>query len=80
MIPNHQTNIMDGCAVMNPFTQKGFDDFDDGGKMCPILADPLPECYCIDMTSMKIPYAIKYCLFEYKDCDIYRRIQKEGDA
>lgn len=69
---------MDASAAMNPFTPKRFDDFDDGDKMCPVLADPLPECYCFDMTSMKVPYAIKYCLKDFLACDIYQRVAAEG--
>jgi len=59
---------------MNGFTQQTFDNFDDGGKMCPILDDPEPDCYCIDMTSLKIPRAVKYCLRDFRECDIFQRV------
>jgi len=62
---------------MNPFTPKRLDDFDDDGKLCPILADPLPECYCFDITSMKIIHAIKYCLNDYLACEIYQSAKAE---
>ena len=65
---------------MNPFTQKRFDDFDGADRECPILADPLPECYCFEMTSIKVPYAVKYCLNDFSICDIYQRVKKHTDS
>jgi len=58
-------------------SQQTFDSFDNAGKMCPILDDPQPNCYCIDMTSMKIPYAVKYCLRDFRECEIYQRVLKK---
>ena len=63
---------------MDGFTIQTFDDFDDGGEMCPVLMDPDPDCYCFDLSSMKIPYAVKYCLQDFRECDIYQRVVKEG--
>ena len=57
---------------MTGLKQQTFDSFDNGGKMCPILDYPQPNCYCIDMTSMKIPYAVKYCLRDFRECEIYQ--------
>jgi hypothetical protein len=62
--------IMDASAVMNGFTQKRFGDFDDGGRMCPILADPYPECHCIDMNSLKKSDTITYGLKDFRCCAI----------
>jgi hypothetical protein len=59
---------------MDGLTQQTFDNFDKGGKMCPVLPDPEPDCYCLDLTSMKIPYAVKYCLRDFRECDIYQRV------
>ena len=63
---------------MAVITQKTSDGFDNEDKMCPILDDPQPNCYCIDMTSMKIPYAVKYCLRDFRTCDIYQRVLKKN--
>ena len=63
---------------MDGFTQLPVDDFDGGGKVCPVLMDPDPDCYCFDLSSMKIPYAIKYCLRDFRECDIFQRIQKNS--
>ena len=57
---------------MADLTQQSFDSFDNAANMCPILDDPQPNCYCIDMTSMKIPYAVKYCLRDFRECEIYQ--------
>jgi len=65
---------------MAGLTQQTFDSFGNGGKMCPILDDPQPDCYCIEMTSMKILYAVRYCLRDFRECDIYRRMFKEVKA
>ena len=59
---------------MDGLTQQTFDNFDKGGKMCPVLPDPEPDCYCLDLTSMKIPYAVKYCQRDFRECDIYQRV------
>jgi hypothetical protein len=63
---------------MDGFTPRTLDDFDGGGKVCPVLMDPDPDCYCFDLSSMKIPNAVKYCLHDFRGCDIYQRIVKEG--
>ncbi len=63
---------------MTGFTQQTRESFDKEGKMCPILDDPQPNCYCVDMTSMKIPYAVKYCLRDFRGCEIYQGMIKKN--
>ena len=46
--------------------------------MFPVLPDPDPDCYCLDLSSMKIPYAVKYCLHDFRECDIFQWVVKEG--
>ncbi|MEE4263842.1 MAG: hypothetical protein V2I56_14210 [Desulfobacteraceae bacterium] len=65
---------------MDGFTIQTFDDFKNGGEMCPLLMDPDPDCYCLDLSSLKIPYAIKYCLHDFRECDIYQRVFNDGRA
>ena len=62
---------------MADLTHQTFPSFDNGDRMCPILDDPQPNCYCMDMTSMKIPYAVKYCLRGFRECEIYRGLYKK---
>jgi len=71
---------MDWSVVMDGFIQQTFDDLDNGVKMCPVLKDPEPDCYCIDMTSMKILYAVKFCMRNFRQCDIFQRVFGEGRA
>ena len=75
--PNILAADPDWCAVMAGLIQQNFDIYDNESKMCPLLDDPQPNCYCIDMTSMTIPYAVKYCLRDFRKCDIYRRLLKK---
>jgi len=74
---NFLVSAPEGRFVMAFLSQQTFDSFDNAGKMCPILDDPQPNCYCIDMTSMKIPYAVKYCLRDFRECEIYQRVLKK---
>jgi len=62
---------------MDTLTRQAFESYGNEDKMCPILNNPQPNCYCIDMTSMKIPYAVKYCLQDFRQCDIYQRVFKK---
>ncbi|MDH3973426.1 MAG: hypothetical protein OEV42_04015 [Deltaproteobacteria bacterium] len=52
----------------NKKTEKG------AGKMknCPLIKKPFEECYCMNMSSMKIYDAIYYCGNNYKLCPIYK--------
>ncbi len=40
-------------------------------KLCPLVKNPLVECYCFDLNSKTITPAIKYCGNNYASCDIY---------
>jgi len=49
----------------------------DGGghrTTCPVLENPEPDCYCLDLTSLQIHMAIQYCLGNFIQCPIYKRI------
>jgi hypothetical protein len=46
-----------------------------GEGLCPLVRDPLSDCYCYDMNSQKIQYAIYYCSDKYEQCVIFRRIK-----
>jgi hypothetical protein len=43
-------------------------------RTCPVLENPEPDCYCLDMASLQIHMAIQYCLGNFTQCPIYRRI------
>lgn len=44
---------------------------------CPIIKDPLDECYCIKMNSLDIDRAVNLCSKNFKLCEIYKRINEE---
>jgi len=41
-------------------------------KICPLLREPLEECYCSSMSSQDIEKTIFFCSGNYKTCEIYR--------
>lgn len=41
---------------------------------CPLLRSPREECYCMDMNSNKVQFALRYCSGAYEECRIYRAI------
>ena len=45
-----------------------------GKATCPVLDDPEPDCYCLDLTSLQIHMAIQYCLGNFRQCPIYKRV------
>ena len=43
------------------------------GETCPILDNPDPDCYCLNLTSVNIPMAVHFCLRDFRDCPIYQK-------
>ena len=43
-------------------------------NQCPIIRNPLDECYCIQMNSLDIDRAVNYCSKNFKGCEIYKKI------
>lgn len=44
-----------------------------GIETCPLLENPDPDCYCLNMTSLIIQRAVQYCLTDFRKCPIYMR-------
>jgi hypothetical protein len=44
-------------------------------SLCPMVRDPVKDCYCYDMNSQKIPAAIYYCSDKFEECVIYQRVK-----
>jgi hypothetical protein len=44
-----------------------------GKEMCPVLENPEPDCYCMNLTSLNIRKAVEYCLRDFRRCPIYKR-------
>jgi hypothetical protein len=47
-------------------------------SICPFVAAPFPECYCIDTNSLKISLAVRYCMGRYVECDLFQLLITEG--
>jgi hypothetical protein len=46
--------------------------FEVDNNVCPFVANPFPECYCFDMTSLKIGLAVRYCMCKYIECEKFK--------
>ena len=42
-------------------------------ETCPVLDNPEPECYCLNLSSLNIPKAVSYCLGDFRQCPIYKK-------
>jgi len=45
----------------------------DQGGLCPLVTEYHNECYCINMTSGNVLPAIRFCMGNYEECEIYKR-------
>lgn len=59
---------------MNEFKTLSSDSGNGEEKFCPVLIDPEPDCYCFNLNSQNIAFALKYCQGNYVACDIYQRV------
>ena len=48
-------------------------------RQCPLLANPLPECYCLRSQSIWITKIVEFCGGRFESCEYYR-IQKDNVA
>jgi hypothetical protein len=47
------------------------------GGVCPFVANPMPDCYCAQLTSLQIPQVLERCGGGYEQCELFRR-RKDG--
>jgi hypothetical protein len=45
-------------------------------RNCPLVKEPMAECFCLNMTSININRAIYYCSGDYKKCYLYREYSR----
>ena len=45
-----------------------------GRVHCPLAANPQPECYCFEMSSVDIPDLQRFCGRNHRQCNIYRKM------
>lgn len=49
-------------------------------EMCPVLDNPEPDCYCLNLTSPNLPKAVQYCLQDFRQCPIYKSYMEIPEA
>jgi len=42
-------------------------------ELCPFFHRPFHDCRCVNMTSVDIPFVLKYCNGNQRECKIYLR-------
>lgn len=42
-------------------------------RICPLVAQPAPDCFCLNLTSQRIIDVLANCCDHFEDCVIYRR-------
>lgn len=40
--------------------------------LCPLLGSPLKDCYCVEMNSNKVQFALRFCGGAFQDCRIFQ--------
>ena len=56
---------------------KGYASDASAYRLCPRVAAPRNDCYCLDMNSGKIQFALQYCMGEFEKCRIYQSLLRE---
>ena len=49
-------------------------------ETCPVLDNPEPDCYCLNLTSLEIPKAVQYCLRDFRQCPIYKNYMDYAES
>lgn len=47
-------------------------------KVCPVVADPQPDCFCVSLTSQRIVQVLNYCCDRFVECSIFLRLHPRG--
>lgn len=46
---------------------------DGSGEKCPLIPQYLEGCYCTNLISQNTEAAIRFCVGNYQECDLYKR-------
>jgi hypothetical protein len=52
---------------------KGIGEGMNSRKSCPFIRELDKDCYCMDMTSLKVLDVIRFCSGQYELCHIYKK-------
>jgi hypothetical protein len=44
----------------------------DSKRRCPLVQNPLKDCFCFEMDSLKTEHAIYYCGGNFAKCEVYK--------
>lgn len=44
-------------------------------KLCPFLKELRKDCYCTNMNSNNVPFALRFCVGEFDNCRIFQAIK-----
>jgi len=50
------------------------------GGVCPFVANPMPDCHCAQLTSLRIPQVLARCGGNFETCEIYRRQKQTSNT
>ena len=53
--------------------RKYIGDVVNSRKSCPFIRDLDEDCYCVNMTSLKVLDVIRFCSGQYELCPIYQK-------
>lgn len=48
-------------------------------NICPLVADPAPDCFCATLTSQTIIQMVDYCCGRFLECGIFLR-KRAGES
>lgn len=49
----------------------------DVKRRCPFVLVPDPDCYVNDLSSYKVAQIMKFCAGQFKECEIYKRLEAQ---
>jgi hypothetical protein len=74
----YREDMREGTLAMEKETQYKHEK--RNSILCPNIQKPFDNCYCASTSSLYAEATIYYCGGSYKDCEIYAKHAKEGDA
>ena len=66
------------CICMDTFSELTPDKMNGDHRLCPVLKNPEPDCYCMNLSSQAISLAVRFCILNYTKCDIYLHLMDKG--
>ena len=58
---------------MEKFSDLTPDKMNGDHQLCPVLDNPEPDCYCLNLNSQAISLAVRFCIRNFRECPIYKR-------